>query len=299
MTLSRWWQSLALIGALFAANVGCDDSGVANQGRATSREIRGRVPVRLGAFRVLRVIAVNALTRRAVSTAVPGMDGGFVLTGVTVGATYRLHAVVGRRSIPIVFPKSMGDPAKANLFKIGVKEDFRVMGLDGPIDLGVLREFGPDAFDTPPENAPNLQEDFDRDGIPDGRDPDVDNDGTPNAMDMDNDGDGREDRVAYSDLDGDGISNESDPDLDGDGMPNAVDTDNDNDGVPDAMDGMPIGTADTPPGDADGDGLPDSEDETPRGEDTPVTPDVDGGAPDDGGEPDDGGDPKDGGVPLD
>lgn len=288
MTLSRWWQSLALVGALFASNVGCGDDEVANTGRATSRVIRGRVPVRVGAFRVLRVTAVNALTRRVVSSAVPGADGAFELAGVTVGATYRLHAVVGRRSIPIVFPKSMGDPAKVNLFKIGVREDFRAMGIDGPLDLGQIREDGADAFDTPPENAPNLQEDFDGDGVVDGRDPDVDNDGMPNAMDPDDDGDGREDRVEYGDLDGDGLSNESDGDLDGDGMPNLADTDNDNDGVPDTMDGMPIGSEDTPPGDADGDGLPDAEDETPHGEDTPVAPDLDGGVPKDGGVPEDG-----------
>ena len=71
MTLSRWWQSLALVGALFASNVGCGDDEVANTGRATSRVIRGRVPVRVGAFRVLRVTAVNALTRRVVSSAGP------------------------------------------------------------------------------------------------------------------------------------------------------------------------------------------------------------------------------------
>lgn len=300
MQLPRWWMSLALAGALVAASFGCGEDPVPNAGRATTREIRGKVPLRLGAFRVLRVVAVNALTRRAVSTAVPAADGAFVLTGVTVGATYRLHAVVGNRSIPIVFPKQMGDAAKTNLFKVGVVVDFRAAPLAGPIDVGTVFESGPDAFETPADHAPNLQEDFDGDGLVDGRDPDVDNDGMPNATDPDDDGDGREDRVAYGDLDNDGLTNESDPDLDGDGMPNAADPDNDNDGVPDAMDGTPEGMeGGGPPGDADGDGLPDSEDGTPHGEDDPADPDAgvpDGGA-DDGGVKDGG--PGDAEVPAD
>lgn len=302
MTLSRWWRSLALTGALLMANGGCDGDPVPNQGRATSREIRGQVPVRVGAFRVLRVVAVNAVSRRSVAAATPAADGTFVLTGVTVGAAYRLHAVVGNRSIPIVFPKQMGDTAKINVFKVGVIADLRAMALAGPIDVGLLREFGPDAFDTPPERAPNLQEDFDGDGVVDGRDPDYDGDGTPNAMDMDDDNDGTPDRVEYGDLDGDGLTNESDPDLDGDGMSNAADLDNDNDGVPDTTDGTPLGTeGGGAPGDADGDGLPDSEDGTPRGEDFPVD---DAGVPDDaGGEEDggadDGGGEEDASVPLD
>ncbi|MFO0648131.1 MAG: hypothetical protein U0326_17965 [Polyangiales bacterium] len=283
MKLSTWMKSLALGVAVLAAAHGCDGDDP-NVIRADAREIRGRVPVRMGALRVLRIVAINAKTRRVVSQAEPAADGTFTLANVTVGAPYKVNAIVGRHVVPITFPKSRGSADKTNVFEIGTK-DSPVSPLNGPIDLGTLLDNNPLAFDTTPEHAPNLQEDFDEDGIPDGADPDIDGDGVVNAMDMDNDRDGMPDNVEIGDLDGDGLTAEADPDIDGDGMPNAADTDNDNDGVPDAMDTTPSGTVGNPSDDLDGDGIPNTEDETPRGEDTPVDPDA--GVPDDASAPSD------------
>jgi hypothetical protein len=283
---SQWMVSLALgLTLLGAAWGGCSEPDTANVVRATSREIRGRVPVRAGALRVLRIVALNARTRRVVAQAEPNADGTFVLRGVTVGAPYKVNAVVGRRTVPITFPKAQGSPDKTNVFEIGTQGDAPASPLDGPIDLGVLQDASPERFDTLPENAPNLQEDFDRDGTPDGADPDRDNDGVPNAMDADNDGNGTPDAVEVGDLDGDGLTNDADPDLDGDGTPNLTDADNDNDGTPDVTDTTPSGAMGNPPDDLDGDGLPNAEDATPDGNDAPV--DADAGAPDeDAGAPD-------------
>jgi outer membrane lipoprotein SlyB len=279
---SQWMKALALGIALLGAAPGCDSTDNSNVVRATSRELRGRVPVRTGALRVLRVVAINARTRRVVAQIEPNADGTFVLTGITVGAPYKVNAVVGRRTIPVVFPKARGAAAKVNVFEVGTKSSL-VQSLNGPIDLGALSDADPLSFETPPENAPNLQEDFDEDGVVDGADPDVDGDGIPNAMDMDNDRDGVPDAAEIGDLDGDGLTNDADPDVDGDGIPNATDPDNDNDGIPDAMDTTPDGDTGNPPDDLDGDGLPNSMDETPRGEDLPV--DSDAGVPDDASAP--------------
>jgi len=265
MNVSHWIKAALVAAALMGSVPGCSDSGTTSTVRATSREIRGKVPVRTGANRISKVVAIDAKTRRVIAQTVPAANGSFVLTGVAVGATYRIHAIVGRRSIPIVFPKARGVPAKTNIFKVGTKNSPRAGTIDGPIDVGDLSstmEGGEEQFNTPAESAPNLQEDFDEDGMPDGADSDVDGDNVPNDMDMDNDGDGMPDNAEFGDQDGDGLTNESDPDMDGDGMPNAQDPDNDNDGTPDAMDTSPNGAATAPADDTDGDGIPNSEDST-------------------------------------
>ncbi len=291
---------LALALALSTTAPGCSDDNT-NVVVATSREIRGIVPVRTGALRVLRIVAINARTRRVVAQTEPAADGSFVLRGVTKGAPYKVNAVVGRRTVPITFPKSRGSTDKTNVFEIGT-DDSPAAPLDGPIDLGRLSD-ATESFETPPDHAPNLFEDYDRDGVVDGDDPDVDGDGTPNVTDRDSDNDGTPDSVAVGDLDGDGLTNDADNDVDGDGTPNATDTDNDNDGTPDATDASPDGDTGNPAGDFDGDGLPDSEDDTPHGADSMGSSDLDASAPTDAEVPEDAaigdGGTKDAGAPDD
>ena len=114
MKLSQWMKTLVVGLALMGSVPGCS-SDPATPVVATSREIRGKVPVRTGANRITKVVAIDAKTRRVVAQATPGADGSFVIMGVMKGSTYRLHAIVGRRSIPITFPKVRGMPAKTRL----------------------------------------------------------------------------------------------------------------------------------------------------------------------------------------
>jgi hypothetical protein len=250
---------LALLGSVG----GCGSSTPVVQ-TVTSRVVRGKVPVRTGNARIVRVVAINAKTRLTIGAAVPAANGTWALNNMPVGATYRLQIITANnRSRPMVFAKRPGAPARTNLFRIGTKRALRAGRLDGPIDVGDLTSEmldGEETFVPPANNAPNMQEDFDEDGMPDAMDADLDGDNTPDEMDTDLDGDGAEDNQAFGDQDGDGLTNESDPDMDGDGMANAVDADNDNDGMPDAMDTSPNGDEGAAPEDRDGDGIPNTED---------------------------------------
>jgi hypothetical protein len=260
--------------AMAAALAGCDgasivsraDGGADGSVAATTRALRGSLPLRFGGVAVSRINVINARSGRTVGSAVPDASGQFAIPNIPVGGTYKVAAQAGQQSVPLLFPKQQGSPAQTNLFNVGTRTNPRVGGTDGPIDVGAITESMDDgeAQMTPmnPARAPNMQEDFDNDGTPDGADPDVDGDGTPNAMDTDNDGDGMSDNQQFGDQDGDGITNESDPDVDGDGVPNARDDDNDNDGIPDAMDTTPNGDVRGTPEDTDGDGVPNAEDST-------------------------------------
>jgi hypothetical protein len=263
MRKTSLFQVAALGLALLGSVGGCGSSTPAVQ-TVTSRVVRGKVPVRTGNARIVRVVAINAKNRLTIGSAVPAANGTWSLSNMPVGATYRLQFITAsNRSRPLVFARRAGAPAKTNLFRIGTKRSFRVGTLDGPIDVGDLTTEmvdGEESFVPPAGSAPNQQEDFDEDGMPDAMDADLDGDGTDDAMDTDLDGDGTPDNTAFGDQDGDGITNESDPDMDGDGMPNAQDTDNDNDGTPDAMDTSPNGDEGGNADDRDGDGVPNSED---------------------------------------
>ncbi len=263
MRKTSLFQVAALGLALLGTVGGCGSSTPAVQ-TVTSRVVRGRVPVRTGTARIVRVVAINAKTRLTIGSAVPAANGTWTLNNMPVGATYRLQFITANnRSRPLVFAKRPGAAPKTNLFRIGTKRSLRAGGLDGPIDVGELTTEmvdGEETFVPPSGSAPNLQEDFDEDGMPDAMDADLDGDGTDDAMDTDLDGDGAPDNQAFGDQDGDGITNESDPDMDGDGMANAVDTDNDNDGMPDAMDTTPNGDEGANAEDRDGDGVPNTED---------------------------------------
>jgi hypothetical protein len=296
MRKTSLFQVAALGLALLGSFSGCGSSTPAVQ-TVTSRVVRGRVPARTGNARIVRVVAINAKTRLTIGSVVPAANGTWSLSNMPVGATYRLQFITANnRSRPLVFPRRVGVPAKTNLFRIGTKRSFRVGTLDGPIDVGDLTTEmvdGEEQFVPPSGSAPNTQEDFDEDGMPDSMDPDLDGDGTDDAMDTDLDGDGTPDNTAFGDQDGDGITNESDPDMDGDGMPNAQDTDNDNDGMPDAMDTSPNGDEGGNAEDRDGDGVPNSEDVS-----TPDDGDEGGGGGDGGTDlPVDAGAPKEDGGP--
>lgn len=121
-----------------------------------------------------------------------------------------------------------------------------------------------------------VQQDTDRDGIPNSSDPDKDGDGVPNEED------------AFP------ISSSESKDTDGDGKGNNVDTDDDNDGTPDTEDEMPEdsrytkdqdkdGIPDEIDDDIDGDGLL-NDDEEDAGTD-PKNPDTDGDKTVDGTDP--------------
>ena len=287
----RWQVHPVLLGAAAAAAlVNCDGAAIVSRagdgGVATaSRSLRGAIPTRLAGAAVSRLNVVNAATGRTVATATPNAQGQFTLNNVPRGATYRLTAQAGNQAVPLVFPRQQGTPAaKTNLFNVGTRTDPRVGTLDGPIELGELAtlSIGDETQVTPANaaNAPNLQEDFDNDGMPDGVDTDDDGDGVADEMDNDDNGDGVPDATQFGDQDDDGITNESDPDADGDGTPNSVDDDNDNDGVPDAMDSSPNGDARGTAEDSDGDGVPNAEDSMdPDDNEVPeeAVEDVDGG----------------------
>jgi hypothetical protein len=288
MRKTSLFQAAALGLALLGTVGGCGSSTPAVQ-TVTSRVVRGKVPVRTGNARIIRVVAINAKTRATIGTAIPNASGVWSLSNLPVGATYRLQFITANnRSRPLVFAKRPGAPAKTNLFRIGTKRSLRAGGLDGPIDVGDLTTEmvdGEETFVPPSGSAPNMQEDYDEDGMPDAMDPDLDGDGTDDAMDTDLDGDGTPDNTAFGDQDGDGLTNESDPDMDGDGMSNAQDTDNDNDGTPDEMDTTPNGDEGANAEDRDGDGVPNTEDtstpddgtETGGGETDGGTGETDGG----------------------
>ena len=224
-----------------------------------ARAFRGTAPTTLAGASVSRVHVIDARTGRAVASAEPNAQGGFVIAGLPRGTTYRVTLQAGERAIALVFATSLGSTARTNLFRVGTSRDARSGTLDGPIDVGTLRSNSVDGDEqvTPadPATAPNNQEDFDEDGMPDAMDPDDDGDGTPDAMDPDDDGDGMEDNAQYGDQDGDGVTNEADTDVDGDGAPDAMDPDNDNDGTPDAMDPSPNGESRGTTDDPDGDGI--------------------------------------------
>ncbi|MFO0625978.1 MAG: C1 family peptidase [Polyangiales bacterium] len=269
----RWLADPSML-AIAAALTGCDGAAIVHRAdggadggvTATTRALRGAVPTRLAGFAVSRVHVINARSGRTVATATPDAQGQFTIPNVPAGGTYKVTAQAGQQAVPLLFPRQQGGAARTNLFNVGARTTPRAGTLDGPIDVGAITESMDDGEThlTPadPARAPNMQEDFDNDGTPDGADADVDGDGTPNAMDTDNDGDGTPDNAAFGDNDGDGITNESDPDLDGDGTPNATDTDNDNDGVSDDMDTSPNGDVRGSPEDSDGDGIPNTEDTT-------------------------------------
>lgn len=122
----------------------------------------------------------------------------------------------------------------------------------------------------------NVQQDTDRDGIPNSSDPDKDGDGVANE----------EDAFPLNPLES--------KDTDGDGQGNAADTDDDNDGVLDAEDEMPEDSRYTK--DQDSDGSPDEIDDDIDGDgvlnndedkqDTdPKNPDTDGDGINDGEDP--------------
>ncbi|MFO0624474.1 MAG: hypothetical protein U0325_02570 [Polyangiales bacterium] len=226
---------------------------------STTRALRGTVPSTIADVAVSRVHVIDARTGREVAAATPNAQGGFAIEGLTRGKTYKVTLQAGDRAIPLVFATSLGAATKTNLFKVGTARDARSGALDGPIDVGTLTTNDVDgeaqATPTDPASAPNNQEDFDQDGMPDAVDSDDDGDGTPDAMDTDNDGDGMPDNQQFGDQDGDGVTNEADTDVDGDGMPDAMDPDNDNDGTPDAMDTSPNGESRGTTEDPDGDGI--------------------------------------------
>ncbi|MFO0628535.1 MAG: hypothetical protein U0325_23380 [Polyangiales bacterium] len=263
MRKTSLFQVAALGLALLGSVAGCGSSTPTVM-TATSRVLRGKVPVRTGSARITRIVAINAKTRLTIGSTVPAADGTWTINNMPVGATYRLQIITANnKSRPLVFAKRAGAPAKTNLFRVGTKRSPRVGGLDGPIDVGDLTTQmvdGEEQFVPQQGREPNAQEDFDEDGMPDAMDSDVDGDNTPDEMDNDVDGDGAPDNMQFGDQDGDGITNESDTDMDGDGMPNAMDMDNDNDGMPDAMDMTPNGDEGAAPEDRDGDGVPNSED---------------------------------------
>ena len=261
------FRSLGAVLVLAACVASCDGAAIVAQDASvnlTARTIRGVIPARIGNALVTRINVIDAKTGRTVAFTTPNAQGAFTLNNVPKGSTYRITVQAGRIAVPLIFPQAMGSPRKTNIFKVGTKRGARAGTLDGPIDVGTLTTTteGQDEQLTPmnPASAPNNQEDFDEDGMPDAADTDVDGDGTPNEMDMDNDGDGMPDNAAFGDQDGDGITNESDADMDGDGTPNAMDADNDNDGTPDAMDSTPNGDTRGTAEDTDGDGVPNSED---------------------------------------
>jgi carbonic anhydrase len=263
------FRSLGAVLVLAACVASCDGAPIVAQDASvnlTARTIRGVIPTRIGNAMVTRINVIDAKTGRTVSFTTPNAQGAFTLNNVPKGSTFRVTVQAGRVAVPLIFPQAMGSPRKTNLFRVGTKRGARAGTLDGPIDVGTLTSTteGQDEQLTPmnPMQAPNNQEDFDEDGMPDAADTDVDGDGTPNDMDMDNDGDGMPDNAAFGDQDGDGVTNESDSDMDGDGTPNEEDADNDNDGTPDAMDTTPNGDTRGTAEDTDGDGVPNSEDST-------------------------------------
>lgn len=278
----------ALLALLAAALGACDGAAIVSRDgglAVTSRALRGGIGSRLAAAAVARLHAVDAKTGRTVASTTPNAQGQFSFPALPKGVTYRLTAQAGRRAVPVVFPKQMGAPARTNLFNIGRRGTSRTGTLDGPIDLGALEAVMVDGEVqlTPmnPQQAPNLQEDFDEDGMTDGVDLDDDGDGIPDDMDPDDNADGVPDNDQFADQDGDGITNESDADVDGDGVANGADPDNDNDGTPDAMDSTPNGVYRGTSDDTDGDGVPNAEDSTDPDEGLFV--EGDGGVPGDGG----------------
>ena len=211
--------SLAIV-LLAAAGCGGDAPATTADGGATSaaaRALRGTVPTQLWGAAVTRVNVIDASSGRTVASAAPNAQGAFAINNVPKGATYRVSLQAGSRAVPLVFAKSQGAVAKTNLFKVGTATAPRGGSTDGPLDVGNLQstEEGGEGQVTPsdPANAPNLQEDYDNDGIPDAMDPDADGDGTPNAMDADGDNNGTPDNEQFADQDGDLTCSETFSDL--------------------------------------------------------------------------------------
>lgn len=154
-----------------------------------------------------------------------------------------------------------------------------------------------------------IDQDTDRDNIPNNSDPDDDNDGVADADDsfplnrsesLDSDGDGKgnnedtdddndghldvDDQLPlnpqyYKDLDKDGLADEIDEDIDGDGLLNTAETttdpqkwDTDGDGVNDKEDAFPTDASESK--DKDRDGLGDSKDSDRDGDGTPNDQDI-------------------------
>ncbi|MFO0602476.1 MAG: hypothetical protein U0324_04840 [Polyangiales bacterium] len=263
-------RPVAPLAFLLGASVACGATPMpAVSALMAVRSVQGRLSLGTNATRVL---AVDASTRRVVSSATPDPQGNFLLADLAKGASYKITVVRGGDTLPLTFPRAAGLAGSTNVFGVGTR---RCAGgaqcIDGPMVLGDVTLAGAGEEGCRPQRSPLQLEDFDEDGMNDAVDADVDGDGMPNATDADNNGDGVADRMAFGDQDGDGLTNEVDPDADGDGTPNAMDDDDDGDGVPDTAehgpagdldgDGMPNGTDP----DDDGDGVPDAEDSTPNG----------------------------------
>lgn len=170
----HWTLALFTLGAVRCASAPAPTTPAA----VTTRSIRGTVPTQIGGRPVTAVRVIDARTGRVVAQAAPNARGAFELAGVPKGATYRLSAQYGAKAAPLVFPRQQGGTAKTNLFEVGTRANPRVGSTDGPIDVGDLG--ATDAMGEPqletsdPARAPNLQEDFDGDGLPDAADDDGD-----------------------------------------------------------------------------------------------------------------------------
>ena len=278
MKVSNWLKILGLSMMMMGpAGTGCSSTpGTAVT--ATSRQIRGKVRLGSGARTVTSLVLIDARTKQRVQTAAPDAQGNFVFNNVTKGKAYRIISVIGKRSVPLTFPRQAGRTGKTNVFRVANKACAGTATCDdAPIDLGELVDHN-DAMDvsfgTDDAHNPALFSDTDSDGIPDATDPDLDGDGTPNAMDRDDDNNGMDDtgdpasaqgsltQGEFGDSDGDGLTNEADPDADGDGTENSIDTDDDGNGTPDAMeaDTDHDGTPNAMDDDINGDGVDNSSD---------------------------------------